>query len=109
VRIVPGADGTFAPNYLQYEVKGTKSNLVVFSEVHYPIGWNAYVDGKQVPYIRANYVLRALAVPAGVHKVEFKFEPEAYHRGEQMAMAGSVAVLLLFAGATFITLRKKEG
>jgi hypothetical protein len=109
VRIVPGAGGTFAPNYLQYEVKGTKSNLVVFSEVHYPIGWNAYVDGKQVPYIRANYVLRALAVPAGVHKVEFKFEPEAYHRGEQMAMAGSVAVLLLFAGATFITLRKKEG
>ena len=108
VRIVPGTDGTFAPNYLQYEVKGAKNNLVVFSEVHYPIGWNAYVDGKQVPYIRANYVLRALAVPAGVHKVEFKFEPEAYHRGEQMAMAGSLAVLLLFAGATFITLRKKE-
>jgi hypothetical protein len=101
-------DGKVAPNYLEYEVNGTKNNLVVFSEIHYPEGWNAYLDGKPVTYARANYVLRAMAVPAGKHKVEFKFEPETYAKGERIALAGSFAVLLLFAGAVVADTRKKK-
>ena len=101
-------EGKVAPNYLEYEVNGSKNNLVVFSEIHYPEGWNAYLDGKPAIYVRANYVLRAMAVPAGKHKVEFKFEPETYAKGERIALAGSFAVLLLFAGAVVADTRKKK-
>lgn len=101
-------DGKVAPNYLEYEVNGSKNNLVVFSEVYYPKGWNAYVDGKAATYVRANYTLRAMEVPAGKHKVEFKFEPETYAKGEKMALVGSIGVLLLFAGAVFVELKKPK-
>ncbi|MBK7966348.1 MAG: YfhO family protein [Bacteroidetes bacterium] len=100
-------DGVVAPNYLEYEVNGSKNNLVMFSEIHYPIGWDAYLDGKLVPHVRANYVLRALEVPAGKHKVEFKFEPTAYKNGENISLASSVLLLLLFATAAFVELKKK--
>ncbi|MFN8153514.1 MAG: YfhO family protein [Bacteroidia bacterium] len=101
-------DGKVAPNHLVYEVNGTKNNLVVFSEVYYPKGWNAYIDGKLTPYVRANYTLRAMEVPAGKHTVEFKFEPETYAKGEKMALIGSFGVLLLFAGAVFVELKKQK-
>lgn len=107
VRIVM-KDGKVAPNYLEYEVNGTKNNLVMFSEIHYPLGWNAYLDGKPVPHIRANYVLRAMEVPAGKHKVEFKFEPESYATGEKISLASSILLLLVFAGSVFVELKKKS-
>jgi uncharacterized membrane protein YfhO len=80
----------------------------MFSEIHYPLGWNAYLDGKPVPHIRANYVLRAMEVPAGKHKVEFKFEPETYARGEKISLASSILLLLVFAGSVFVELKKKS-
>lgn len=101
-------DGKVEPNYLAYEVEGSKPNLVVFSEIHYPEGWNAYLDGKPVSHIRANYVLRALQVPAGKHKVEFKFEPAAYITGEKISLAGSIVLLLLFAGISLAEIKKKQ-
>ena len=101
-------DGKVIPNDMVYEVSGSKTNLVMFSEVYYPIGWNAYLDGKLVPHIRADYVLRAMQVPAGNHKIEFKFEPEAYATGEKISLAGSLLLLLLLAGATFVELKKKS-
>ncbi|MBL7922563.1 MAG: YfhO family protein [Bacteroidia bacterium] len=107
VRLI-SQNGKVAPNYLEYEVNGSKNNLVVFSEIHYPVGWNAYLDGKAVPHVRANYVLRAMAVPAGKHKVEFRFEPEAYRTGEKISLAGSVVLLLLFAGAAWMDRRRKD-
>ena len=100
-------NGKVAPNYLEYEVNGSKNNLVVFSEIHYPIGWDAYLDGKLVPHIRADYVLRAMEVPAGKHKVEFKFEPAAYKYGENISLASSILLLLLFATASYVELKKK--
>lgn len=101
-------EGKVAPNYLEYEVNGSKNNLVMFSEIYYPEGWNAYIDGKLTPYVRANYTLRAMEVPAGKHKVEFKFEPETYAKGEKMALMGSIGVLLLFAGAVVVELKKQK-
>ncbi|MBK9637423.1 MAG: YfhO family protein [Bacteroidetes bacterium] len=100
-------DGKVAPNYLEYEVNGSKNNLIVFSEIHYPIGWDAYLDGKLVPHVRANYVLRAMEIPAGKHKVEFKFEPAAYKNGENISLASSILLLLLFATASYVELKKK--
>ena len=66
------------------------------------------LGGKLTPYVRANYTLRAMEVPAGKHTVEFKFEPETYAKGEKMALIGSFGVLLLFAGAVFVELKKQK-
>lgn len=107
VRLVIPESGVL-PNYLKYETQSSTNKLLVFSEVHYPAGWNAYLDGKQVDYIRANYVLRAMAVPAGKHTIEFKFEPESYSRGEQISLAGSILLLLLVGSAGVVEWRKRS-
>jgi len=77
----------------------------VFSEIYYDKGWNAYIDGQKADYVRANYVLRAMVVPAGKHKIEFKFEPEVYFTGEKISLAGSIVLLLLFAAGAWIELK----
>jgi len=101
----------YKPNYLSYEVKNLKSNqLAVFSEIYYNKGWNAYIDGSKTtsPYIRANYVLRAMLIPAGDHKIEFKFEPKSYFIGEKVSLAGSVILVLFLGVALFFEFRKKK-
>jgi uncharacterized membrane protein YfhO len=80
--------------------------LAVFSEIYYDKGWNAYLDGKPVPHLRANYVLRAMKIPAGNHTLEFKFEPKTYFNGEKIALAGSLIVLLIFVGGVFMEFKK---
>jgi uncharacterized membrane protein YfhO len=81
----------------------------VFSEIFYRGNqdWQAYIDGQPVQHMRANYILRAIAVPAGNHKIEFRFVPKTYHRGETIALISSI---LLFGGvavAFFMESRKK--
>lgn len=100
-------EGGVLPNYLKYETQSNSNRLLIFSEVHYPAGWNAYLDGKQVDYIRANYVLRAMVVPSGKHTVEFKFEPETYATGERISLAGSIILLLLVGSVGVMEWRKR--
>jgi hypothetical protein len=88
----------YRPNYLKYSYTASEPRLAVFSEIYFANGWNAYVDGEPFPHFRANYVLRAMSLPAGEHSVEFKFEPQVYATGEQYSLAGSV-LLVLFVGA----------
>jgi hypothetical protein len=102
----PGRDTTdmirltdYKPNDLTYKYRTKNNGLAVFSEIYYPKGWNAYVDGKLIPHFRANYVLRAMVLPAGEHSVEFKFEPRVYLVGEQVSRISSVILLLLVAAA----------
>lgn len=93
---------SYAPNKLVYNYNSSLEQLVVFSEIYYSKGWNAYIDGEKVPYLRANYILRALAVPAGQHNIEFKFEPRIWVTGERISFAGSLLlILLLIAGVGF--------
>ncbi len=66
------------PPYMKYESESASNGVAVFSEVFYPKGWHAFIDGKEVTILRANYILRALEVPAGKHTIEFKFEPKPY-------------------------------
>ena len=87
------------PNYLKYESQSSQAGLAVFSEIYYPKGWYATIDGKEVPIIRADYVLRALEVPAGKHIIEFKFEPKPYVIGNKITMASSWILLLLVLGS----------
>ena len=90
---------SYVPNNLVYNYSSSKEQLVVFSEIYYSKGWNAYIDGEEVPYLRTNYVLRALTVPAGQHTIEFKFEPRIWVIGERISFATSLLlILLLIAG-----------
>ncbi len=86
---------SYAPNDLTYDYNTGKDGLAVFSEIYYPKGWNAYVDGELTPHFRANYVLRAMVLPAGNHKLEFKFEPNVYVVGEKISFISSIILLLL--------------
>ena len=85
---------TYQPNYLAYESDTKTDEFAVFSEIYYTYGWNAYVDGQLKPHAGVNYVLRGLPVPAGKHKIEFKFEPQTYKTGNSIALAGSIVLLL---------------
>jgi hypothetical protein len=108
-QIIDGLDNTAAsiilteykPNYLKYNSNSTNDGIVIFSEIYYDKGWNAYVDNKLTPHFRANYVLRGMQVPAGNHTVEFKFEPTSYHTGESVAYASSIILLLLLGFVSY--------
>jgi hypothetical protein len=100
----------YQPNHLSYESNSSAEALAVFSEIYYNDhkGWNAYIDGQNVPHIRANYVLRALKIPAGAHKIEFKFEPKAYQNGETISLICSLLVLGVCVGAGFMAYKKEN-
>ncbi len=86
----------YTPNKVSYFYNANTSQVAVFSEIYYDgnKGWNSYLDGKLVLHFRADYVLRAMALPAGSHQIEFKFEPKSVVLGNKIAYAGS---FLLFA------------
>ena len=89
----------YSPNEINYESSCNSEQLAVFSEIFYDKGWKAFVDGKEVPHFRVNYVLRAMTVPAGNHKIDFKFEPESYTLGENISFASSLTLLVLLIGS----------
>ena len=91
---------TYTPNKLTYSYNSATPQVAVFSEIYYAgeHGWKAYVDDKEHPHFRANYVLRAMALPAGQHKVEFRFEPKSYYLGNKVAYAGSFILLAFVFG-----------
>lgn len=89
---------SYKPNELNYTSKSQSGQLAVFSEIYYDKGWNAYIDGKLTPHFRANYVLRAMLIPAGQHKIQFRFEPESFIIGEKISYASSIFIFILIAG-----------
>ena len=96
----------YEPNYLKYEVNTEKGGTVVFSEIYYP-GWQSTIDGEEAPHGRANYILRAMNVPAGKHVVEFKFDPTSLHVTENIAFI-SLGLLALLAIITIVMKFKKK-
>ncbi|MCX6276805.1 MAG: YfhO family protein [Bacteroidetes bacterium] len=99
----------YLPNKLSYRYQSKNKGLAVFSEIYYPKGWNAYVDGILTPHFRANYVLRAMVLPAGDHKVEFRFEPVVFHTGEMISLLSSgVLILLVILGVVFEALKARK-
>ena len=92
----------YQPNYLKYTYKSLTEQQVVFSEIYYKNGWNAYVNGKLTPHIRANYVLRAMKVEAGNHTIEFKFEPTVIKTGSVLTLISlGLLILITIAGVWF--------
>jgi uncharacterized membrane protein YfhO len=82
--------------------------FAVFSEVYFPDGWNAYLDGKKVEYVKANYVLRGMQVPGGKHNIKFIFEPAIYKKGIRISYIGSWVVALFVLGGFFMAWRERN-
>ncbi|MBS1637166.1 MAG: YfhO family protein [Bacteroidetes bacterium] len=99
---------SYKPNDLVYETDASTPQFAVFSEIYYPKGWNAYVDGNLQNHTCVDYVLRGMNVPAGKHKIEFKFEPAVYKTGNTVAMIGSLLLLLTVAGSLFMFYKKEK-
>ena len=97
---------TYAPNRLTYHAQTQKGGVAVFSEVYFPWGWKATVDGKEAEIGRVNYVLRALNLPAGSHTIEFVFDPESIHVTDTMATISIIIIYLLCGGALFMLYRQ---
>ncbi len=98
----------YKPNHLTYTYTSGQEQLAVFSQIYYPKGWNAYVDGKPTEIFRTNYILRALKLPAGNHKVEFKFEPKSYKAGMTIALISSILIGLLIIFTTYKSYKSKK-
>lgn len=98
----------FDNDTMDYSFSSIKPQFAVFSEIYYPYGWNAYVDGRKTDYCKADYVLRGLSLPAGSHTVRFIFEPTSYKRGVKIAYAASFFVLILFLGGLFMEWRSRR-
>lgn len=106
--VMPGdtiIETVYKPNELHYKTISRNGGLAVFSEIYFPWGWTATVDGKEVPVGRVNYVLRALQLPAGEHTVVFRFDPQSVHATETVAYASVVLIYLALIGA-FLLLGK---
>lgn len=97
---------SYAPNRLVYETDNAGDGIAVFSEIYYPDGWQVSIDGEPATPARADYVLRALYVPAGKHTIEMRFDPKSLHVTEGIAY-GALALLVLAVIAGVLVARKK--
>lgn len=98
----------YNPDYLKYTTHTSSDQIAVFSEIYYEPDWRAYIDGKPADYIRANYILRAMVIPAGDHVIEFKNEAPLFHKMNTVTIASSILLILLAGGAIFLVYRKKK-
>ena len=106
--IVMEHQSPYNPDYLRYRTHASTDQLAVFSEVYYEPDWRAYIDGKPAQYIRADYILRAMVIPAGDHVVEFRNEAPLFHRMDTVTIIASIVLVLLAAGAIILVYRRKK-
>ncbi len=92
---------------LVYESNADEDQFAVFSEIYYKDGWNAYVDGKQSPYYRVNYVLRGMEIPKGRHTIGFKYEPEIVNTGSTIALLSYGLLIIMLLISLFLLTRGK--
>ncbi len=106
--LIDMAANGYKPNHLVYQTNTKEPELAVFSEIYYDKGWKAYIDKKPAKIIRANYVLRAMVIPAGKHIVEMKFEPQSYAIGNKISLAASALVVLVLLAGLFMAFKQKN-
>lgn len=103
-KIDPAAGATvnvtgFSPHHIKATATATGNNLLYISEVYYPVGWTARIDGRETPILRANYGFRALVVPAGTHTITMDFTDPAFRTGRMVSIASyGLIALVLVAG-----------
>lgn len=97
----------YEPNVMTYKFSSTEDQLAVFSEIYYPEGWNAYINGEKATYFRANYLLRAMNLKAGDYTIEFRFEPKSYDIGKILSIICSILLTTAFGYIIFAVFKKK--
>ena len=99
---------SYKPNELVYSFNSTKDELVVFSEIWTSKGWTMWIDGKESPLIRADYILRAAVIPAGNHEIMMRYEPKIWKVGNTIQFISSLILILSLIGAIVVTYRKSN-
>jgi hypothetical protein len=102
---------TYGLNNLVFSSSNANNGFAVFSDIYYPAGWKAFVDGKETEIVKTNYLLRGLFLPAGKHSIEFKFHPDTYFKWYNVSWASSFLILLIVIGGIGFSLKdefKKE-
>ncbi|TNE55982.1 MAG: hypothetical protein EP338_01490 [Bacteroidetes bacterium] len=99
---------SYGPNELVYEANLEGDQLAVFSEIYYPEGWTATIDGKEASILKVNYLLRGLEVPGGKHEIRFKFDLPFYHTSTKLAASGSILIFLLILFFAYQDWKRKE-
>jgi uncharacterized membrane protein YfhO len=97
---------SYAPNKIVYTADCKGNQFAVFSEIYYPDGWKAFVDGKEVEILKTNYLLRGLELSSGKHTIEFKFDLPKYRQSNTFAIVGTGILFVLISGLAFMDLKK---
>ena len=98
----------YQPNELEFRSQSKTPQLAVFSEIYYPHGWKFFIDEKEVPYLKADYLLRAVYVPAGSHHVRMVFEPEVIEKGKWISLICFGLFILLSGLGIYFVYRKRD-
>lgn len=96
----------YAPDHMEYKSNSREKGLAIFSEIFYPVGWTATIDGNVTKLLRADYILRALEIPAGEHIIEFSFRPNSYYIGNKITFASSIVFVVLLILGMYLIYRK---
>jgi hypothetical protein len=112
-QISPGAGQisltSTVPNELKYQARMNQGGLVVFSEIHYPKGWTATIDGTEAPIVRVNYLLRGLEIPTGEHEVIFTFAPSSFYATKTPMVIFQYLIVLTLIAGVFFTYKESNG
>ena len=109
--VMPGDtiyETTYAPDRLTYRARTAKGGVAVFSEVYFPWGWKATIDGQPAEIGRVNYVLRALRVPAGEHEIVMTFDPQSTHTTDTVAIIAIILIYIACVAAIAVAVRKYQ-
>ncbi|MBR4804007.1 MAG: hypothetical protein IK032_05160 [Bacteroidales bacterium] len=98
----------YNPDYVAYKTHTTKEQLAVFSEIYYAPDWRAYIDGQPAEYLRVNYILRAMVVPAGDHQIEFRNEGPTKAKWDKITLASSIVLVVVIIGTLVIYYIRKR-
>lgn len=93
-------------NSLAFTSNNRHDGFAVFSDIYYPAGWKAYVDGKETEIVKTDYLLRGLYLPAGQHSIEFKFHPDTYFKWNKVSLISSILILLICISGFGLSLRQ---
>lgn len=113
--VQPQADTTstikmtsFDNDAIEYEANCNGPQFAVFSEIYYPKGWNAYLDGKLTDYYNTDYILRGMPLPAGKHSIKFVFEPESVKQGRSIMFIASILIVIILIGGLFMAWKESS-
>jgi len=99
----------YTPKALDYECDSNEGGILVFSEIYYPYGWKVTIDGKPADHFRANYLLRAMNVPQGHHKIHFEFAPDSVRKGDAIALTCVIIMYLICLGIIGFSICGRKG